>query len=528
MPDPLASAAQLVPGYRLDRYELLCPVARGGMAAVWLARFKGKHGFEKLVAVKTILPLYAAEPEFRRMFLDEAGIASRIEHVNVAQILDLGEQDGILYLVMEWVDGDSLSRLARTLTDSGAIMPPALALRVVSDSCEGLHAAHELCDAQGHALSVVHRDVSPQNILLSSKGAIKLIDFGIAKARDRASEDTRVGTFKGKIHYMAPEQALGKPIDRRADVWAVAAVLYRLLAQRTVYDGEGRLDALRNLTSNALILPLPAGLPPELARVVFKALSWKPEARYESCAELHDELETVIRVTGLGATPGELGAFVNRHLGERFEARRRTIATALQSVSENSTVRTGLPADELLESESESESESEVAATAVLTPMPGADPLDMHAEPTRRWSATPHALSAGSTSPEQRGARATARKALWFGVVAVTLLLGLWLRQRTTASSAPVVAATLATGTEHAAPSAAESASAAPSAAPDVVQAPEPVASVEVVSVESLALAQTATATSKATQRATKAKPAVPVSAAHAKPPKRRVVDDGF
>ena len=460
------------------------------------------------------------------MFLDEAGIASRIEHANVAQILDLGEQDGILYLVMEWVDGDSLSRLARTLTDSGAIMPPALALRIVSDSSAGLHAAHELCDAQGHALGVVHRDVSPQNILLSSKGAIKLIDFGIAKARDRASEDTRVGTFKGKIHYMAPEQALGKPIDRRADVWAVAAVLYRLLAQRTVYDGEGRLDTLRNLTSNALIFPLPAELPAQLARVVFKALSWKPEARYESCAELHDELETVMRVTGLGATPGELGAFVNRHLGERFEARRRTIATALQSVSENSTVRTGAPAVDFFESESESnsESDSEVAATAVLTPRPGADPLDMQAEPTRRWSATPHALSAGSTSPEQRGPRAAARKAVWFGVAAAMLVLGLWLRHRTTASSAAVVAATLATATERAAPSATESVTAAPSAAPSAVQAPEPAASVEVVSVESLALVQTV----KATTKATKAKPGIRVSAAHAKPPKRKVVDDGF
>src|SRR5581483_11740872 len=194
MSDP---TSPLVPGYYLDRYELLCPIAEGGMAQVWVARLRGKHGFEKFVAIKTILPKFQTDERFQKMFLDEARIASRIEHPNVAQILDVGEQHDITYLVMEWVDGDSLSRLYRALRKKGMTLPLHVLLRVVADACAGLHEAHE----QG----VVHRDVSPQNILVSQRGVAKVIDFGIAKARDSAvGVETNAGLLKGKIHYMAP------------------------------------------------------------------------------------------------------------------------------------------------------------------------------------------------------------------------------------------------------------------------------------------------------------------------------------
>src|SRR5487761_2463389 len=147
----------LAPGYKLDRYELLCPIAEGGMASVWVARQRGKHGFEKLVAIKTILPAFATDPRFQEMFLDEARIASRIEHPNVTQILDLGEEHEVLYLAMEYVDGDALSRLNHACLKEGMKIPPGILLRVLADTCAGLHEAHEMMDSSGMPLEVVHR-----------------------------------------------------------------------------------------------------------------------------------------------------------------------------------------------------------------------------------------------------------------------------------------------------------------------------------------------------------------------------------
>jgi eukaryotic-like serine/threonine-protein kinase len=161
-PSPLA------PGFKLERYELLCPIAEGGMASVWIARQTGKHGFEKFVAIKTVLPKFASDARFQQMFQDEARIASRIEHANVAQILDVGEQHDITYLVMEYVDGESLSTVHRTLTKKGMKVPPGVILRVMADVCGGLHTAHELREDDGQLLGVVHRDVSPQNVLVST------------------------------------------------------------------------------------------------------------------------------------------------------------------------------------------------------------------------------------------------------------------------------------------------------------------------------------------------------------------------
>src|SRR4051794_3720403 len=160
--------AQLQPGYRLDRYELLCPLAYGGMASVWLARLSGRLGFERLVVVKMILPQYSQDPRFQEMFLDEARIASKIEHTNVARILDVGECEGSFYIVMEWVDGDSLSKIMRGAEQRKQRVPAGVGLRVLADASAGLHAAHVLKERDGTVLGVVHRDVSPQNILIAN------------------------------------------------------------------------------------------------------------------------------------------------------------------------------------------------------------------------------------------------------------------------------------------------------------------------------------------------------------------------
>src|SRR5580698_9099367 len=162
-----AAESILRAGYRLDRYELLCPIATGGMATVWLARLRGKRGFEKLFAIKTIRTELVDDPRFQEMFLDEARIASGIQHPNVAQILDLGEQQDVLFIVMEWVDGESLAKIRKLLAKRGTKLPLGIALRILADACAGLHAAHELCDQRGERLGIVHRDVSPQNLLVA-------------------------------------------------------------------------------------------------------------------------------------------------------------------------------------------------------------------------------------------------------------------------------------------------------------------------------------------------------------------------
>ncbi|MGH7284029.1 MAG: serine/threonine-protein kinase, partial [Polyangiaceae bacterium] len=198
-----ASPIELRRGTRLGRYELLLPIAKGGMARVWAARQHGQRGFSKLVAIKTILPHLAREAEFESMFLDEARIASLVHHPNVCEIYELGDDAGVLYLAMEWVSGDSLMHVLRGGGRVEAI-DLRIAARIIADAASGLHAAHELTDDDNKHMNVVHRDVSPHNILISGDGHIKVADFGVAKALGQMHSATIAGQIKGKIAYMAP------------------------------------------------------------------------------------------------------------------------------------------------------------------------------------------------------------------------------------------------------------------------------------------------------------------------------------
>jgi serine/threonine-protein kinase len=334
----LPAQPHLVPGYRLDRYELVCPIAEGGMATVWVGRQTGKHGFEKLVAIKTILPKFAADPAFQKMFRDEARIASRIEHTNAAQILDVGEQHEMTYLVMEYVDGDSLSAIYRSLKKQNARLPPGIVLRVLADACGALHAAHELRDDGGALLGVVHRDVSPQNILVSTKGVAKVIDFGIAKARDRVSGDTGSGQVKGKVRYMAPEQAMGRRIDRRADLWAIGAILYHMLAGKPPYDGETDVQALMSLTSGLPPVPLPPSVPAPVVAVVKRALKPSPEGRFATAAEMQQALEEAMTEAKLATSVAAVASFLGKHVAARAQKRKDAIAFGLKAAAERERV----------------------------------------------------------------------------------------------------------------------------------------------------------------------------------------------
>ncbi|MGO9836731.1 MAG: serine/threonine-protein kinase [Polyangiaceae bacterium] len=330
--EPYSSA--LAPGFKLDRYELLCPIAQGGMAEVWMARQTGKHGFEKLVAVKTILPKFADDERFQRMFLDEAHVSSRIEHPNVAQILDVGEEDDITYLVMEYVDGDALSTLHRAAQSHGVGIPHGILLRLLMEVCGGLHAAHELRMANGQYAGVVHRDVSPHNILVSTKGAAKLIDFGLAKARDRIADETSAGTVKGKLRYMAPEQVLGPAVDRRADVWAVGATLYHLLSGEPPYEADTDVEVVRALMSGRPPRRLGHAVHPAVEAVVLRSLAWRPDERFATARDLQRALEQAMHAAGLETNASDVGSFVAEHVGDRARERQEAIALGMREASE--------------------------------------------------------------------------------------------------------------------------------------------------------------------------------------------------
>ncbi len=319
----------LRPGFRLDRFELLCPVASGGMAAVWLARLRGKRDFEKLFAIKTIKTELGDDTRFQEMFLDEARIASGIEHPNVAHILDLGEQDGILYIVMEWVDGEALAKVARQARKVDSPLPLDLALRIVADACAGLHAAHELKDRAGQTLGVVHRDISPQNILIADNGGVKVIDFGVAKARNRRAGETGAGVVKGKIRFMAPEQVRSQPLDRRADIWAMGVVLCELATGRLPFDDDSDVDVVRRLLSDE---PPPGfdDVPPQVGELLAHSLVRDPSERFATASAMRRAVETAMTQLKLHATSEDVADFVRTHLPEFAEKRHKIVSKAME------------------------------------------------------------------------------------------------------------------------------------------------------------------------------------------------------
>lgn len=367
----------LEPGYRIDRYELLYALAEGGMGTVWVARLQGKHGFEKLFAVKTILPRYAADSSFRAMFLDEARIASAIDHPNVAQILDLAEQHGMLYQIMEYVEGESVQRLLRIAEKNGEKMPRGVAMRIVADTCAGLHAAHELVDELGRPRDVVHRDVTPHNVLVSLAGVAKLIDFGIAKARGRLAGETSHGVLKGKIRYTPPEQAFGQGIDRRADVWAVAAMLRVMLTGEPPYHGDGEMDLLRALLSKDPPTPLPADMPAPIARVLDRALQPDPANRYPTAVALQDAIEHAMAELGTPCTTANVGAWVRERTMTRMQGRRESLDMAVRAIEECARLRSALDKP-LLEMASVSSASSIAKAAVELLSQQRKDPEPAH------------------------------------------------------------------------------------------------------------------------------------------------------
>jgi len=337
---------KIEPGTLLGRYECLHPIGKGGMGAVWAARVVGDDS-DKIVAVKTVLPQHADNPDYVDMLLDEGRILSGIRHPSVASLLDMGNQDGAFYLAFEWVEGEQLSKLRGELKKKQLTMPVGLALRVVAEVCGGLHSAHEVCDAEGRSQRIVHRDVSPQNIMVASSGDVKLIDFGIAKALDRIADETVAGMVKGKVLYMSPEQVTGESLDRRVDVWAAGAVLYHLVSGRTPFGTNLPLQLMDCLATRSEPDPLPADLHPAVSRSILRALRPVREERYPTAADFQRDLEQAIVETVGSVTREDMAAFVREHVGRLIEARCAAIAgarAALQAKSPGKPPAIVLPA----------------------------------------------------------------------------------------------------------------------------------------------------------------------------------------
>jgi serine/threonine protein kinase len=308
----------LVSGDEIGRYQLISRLASGGMGEVWTARATGS-GFARTVALKLVRSEMSGDENYARMFIDEATVASSIHHPNVCETYELGKHGDRLFMAMEWIAGDSLAGLLRQ-GDYLVALDVRIAARIIADACAGLHAAHETVGPDGTALGVVHRDISPPNILISMQGQAKVSDFGIAKARHQLHERTKTGEVKGKFAYIAPEQITGHPVDRRADVYAMGCVLYvATLGSRPFGNGA---DALRKILSNKYKAPraLREDFPEGLEAIIVRALLPKPEDRFQTAEDMQIALEEWMLTSGKLVTASDVAKCVKERMNSDVRA----------------------------------------------------------------------------------------------------------------------------------------------------------------------------------------------------------------
>jgi serine/threonine-protein kinase len=352
------------PPRKLDRYAIFDEIAAGGMATVHLGRLLGPVGFSRTVAIKRMHPHLATQADFVSMFLDEARLAARIRHPNVVSILDVVSVPGELALVMEFVQGEGLDRILRVLRDRGERVPPPVAAAIAAAMLHGLHAAHEAVDEQGEPLGIVHRDVSPQNVLVGLDGIARVVDFGIAKAQGRVST-TREGQLKGKLMYMSPEQALHEDVDRRTDVFAAGIVLWEMLVGRRLFEGIHEAAILTKVLGGEV--KAPSTFDPGLDvfdRVVLRALARRMDERHPTARAMVIELE---RVTPL-ATSTDVGSWVEKLVGGTI-ARRTARMLAVERIPVDQLPNPSVPPP--APSAEQADLETMVEGRSGRTPAPG-------------------------------------------------------------------------------------------------------------------------------------------------------------
>jgi len=322
---------RFAPGTMLGRYECLATIGEGGMARVILARQRGPAGFEKAVVIKVIHPRMSQDQSAVGMLLDEARIAAQINHRNVVQTYELGEAHGTWYIVMEYLHGESLHRILKAAA-LGPGIDPRLSARIVADAAEGLHAAHELVDFSNRHHGIIHRDVSPGNIVVLYDGTVKVVDFGIAKANDRVSTTTQDGQLKGKYAYMSPEQIRNEPLDRRSDVFSLGIVLWEALTLHRLFYATNVAATLMQILEAPRVAPsqIRPEISPAIDAVALKALAVDPRDRFQTAGEMRAALEDAIWESR--CTSSDINAYMTAVFNERIASRRALLATAQRDV----------------------------------------------------------------------------------------------------------------------------------------------------------------------------------------------------
>jgi serine/threonine-protein kinase len=395
--DPFASS---LAGRKLGRYEVLARLASGGMAGVYVARAIGVAGFERLFAIKVLHPHLAHEEEFISMFLDEARLAARIRHPNVVPTIDISDTpDAGFYLVMEYIEGDHLGALLQRAWKLGKRMPFPVTLRILVDALEGLAAAHNLTDEAGRHLQLVHRDVSPHNIMVSTDGIARLTDFGVAKAEVRLST-TREGQFKGKLAYMAPEHASDGDADQRSDLFSMAIILWESLAGRRLFRAENHAATLNKICLEPI--PLLSSADPGLAPfddLLAKGLARDPNDRFQSAEEFAEAIEESAALLGGLAKAREVAQLVREYASEKISNDANLIRSAIAQLA-----MTGQAAEQL-----------RVDQTPPVVEMRLQTPSTPFVAP--QLAAVPEVEFADIGMEEERGSSSVDRRWLWAGLL---------------------------------------------------------------------------------------------------------------
>ncbi|MBX5483254.1 MAG: serine/threonine protein kinase [Myxococcaceae bacterium] len=334
---------------RFGKYTLIDRIAVGGMAEIFLARQAGLEGFEKLIVIKRIRPHLSKQPNFVKMFLNEAKLAAQLNHPNIVQIYDLGKIGESYFIAMEYIFGRDMRRIIPKADQMGIPFPMVYALKIASSVCEGLYYAHQKTDLYGNPLNIVHRDITPENIFVSFDGTVKVLDFGIAKAANQI-EQTRAGEIKGKLSYMSPEQCMGKPLDQRSDIFSLGVVLYEWLTGFKLFTGESEVAILKSITEGKIYRPsyFKADIPEAVENIIMKALEKDRDRRYQTAWELQYDLDQFLSQYEFTPSNIHLSNFLKQLFFDELEEEKNRIGAAKREEVEGDVEQEVISAAEII------------------------------------------------------------------------------------------------------------------------------------------------------------------------------------